>query len=372
MAVLEDYTISYAQNREDMVLAAFFEPNETGFYIDVGANYPDKDSVTKYFYDKGWHGINVEPNSRLHKLLERDRPRDINLKVGVSETAGELKLREYEETYDGLSTFSEQEQKKQSTRMKYEDKVVPVQSLAEICKANGVTSIQFMKVDVEGFEYEVLAGNDWKLYRPEVICIEANHVHKDWRPILADNGYEKAFFDGLNEYYVANESKKRAESFSYVHGIIGRNIVESRTFSDVVDTQTQLLKYKAESTRRREEAESWRHEVNRLNAELVELQRVMPLTKRLLKSLDAAVRRRIDRLNTRKSKQPQPFIFDQDAPKQKLLQMIKLYDADTYYRKTPKKNRLRYVVVVSLYEAISQIGFGLMKTAAKVIRKIRR
>ena len=53
--------ISYAQNFEDVMLRRVFAELDTGFYIDVGANDPSADSVTKAFYDAGWHGINIEP-----------------------------------------------------------------------------------------------------------------------------------------------------------------------------------------------------------------------------------------------------------------------------------------------------------------------
>src|SRR4051812_9289860 len=97
--------ISYAQNREDIILNAFFKDIKDGFYIDVGANDPVHESVTKLFYLKGWRGINIEPSENLHRRLLADRPRDINLKLGVSDHDGELKFREYL-LGDGLSTFS--------------------------------------------------------------------------------------------------------------------------------------------------------------------------------------------------------------------------------------------------------------------------
>ncbi len=71
------FTISYAQNREDIIIDAFFKGKSSGFYVDVGANHPVVDSVTKLFYQKGWNGINIEPNPRMASLLIADRPRDI-------------------------------------------------------------------------------------------------------------------------------------------------------------------------------------------------------------------------------------------------------------------------------------------------------
>ena len=53
--------VSHAQNFEDVILNRALEDVESGFYIDIGANDPDIDSVTRYFYEKGWSGIKIEP-----------------------------------------------------------------------------------------------------------------------------------------------------------------------------------------------------------------------------------------------------------------------------------------------------------------------
>ncbi len=66
--------ISYAQNQEDVLLNRVFQGLSDGFYIDVGANDPVVDSVTKLFYDRGWTGINVEPDENCWRRLERSAP----------------------------------------------------------------------------------------------------------------------------------------------------------------------------------------------------------------------------------------------------------------------------------------------------------
>ena len=76
--------ISYSQNREDVLLNRLFPERSSGFYIDVGACYPVIHSVTKLFYDRGWRGINIEPLPSLSAVLTNDRPRDINLRMGLS------------------------------------------------------------------------------------------------------------------------------------------------------------------------------------------------------------------------------------------------------------------------------------------------
>jgi FkbM family methyltransferase len=250
---MNDYKISYAQNREDRIIEAFFPDVKNGFYVDVGANHPVAESVTKIFYEKGWKGINIEPNKELYDLLVYDRPRDTNLNIGVSNKNGMLEFTQY--NGDGLSTFSE------STQQDYENssqdfyknfaKVVDryevsVKTLKDIFIESKVEHIHFMKIDVEGFEHEVLEGNDWKKYRPEVICIEANHIQKDWRPILSKNKYNLAFFDGLNNYYVAEEQDQHIH-FSYPERMLLSGLVVAQPvmrYIKEIETNAKLTAFR--------------------------------------------------------------------------------------------------------------------------------
>lgn len=208
--------VYYSQNREDLILAALFSDTKRGFYVDVGAHHPTEDSVTKYFYDKGWKGINIEPQQKQFDLLKDERPNDINLQIGIADKPGHLILRSYESS--GLSTFAESLKKAYSEKDSsgpggHKDLKTRIETLGNVFNEQHVKKIHFLKIDVEGMEYEVLAGNDWKKYRPEVICIESNHILKDWHDLIKGHGYVFAFFDGLNEYFVAKEAESRTALF---------------------------------------------------------------------------------------------------------------------------------------------------------------
>lgn len=75
--------ISYAQNFEDVMLWRALQHVGTGYYVDIGANDPVVDSVTRWFYEQGWSGLNIEPVPHWHGKLQADRPRDTNLQVAV-------------------------------------------------------------------------------------------------------------------------------------------------------------------------------------------------------------------------------------------------------------------------------------------------
>src|ERR1043166_2275289 len=95
-SIPELYTmISYAQNFEDVMLNRVFRDRTDGFYVDVGAADPVNLSVTKWFYDLGWTGINVEPHPEFFEKLQAERSRDLNLHCGAGAADGEAVLNEF-------------------------------------------------------------------------------------------------------------------------------------------------------------------------------------------------------------------------------------------------------------------------------------
>jgi FkbM family methyltransferase len=202
--------ISYAQNREDVVLARAFAGRRTGFYIDVGAEDPVAFSVTKHFYDLGWRGINVEPTAGPFAALEAARPDDINLCVGLADFEGAATLFEGPPDNHGSSTFDPRLAEDLAAHGAAVTEVVdvPITTLANVCKEwVGERAIDFLKIDVEGWERAVIDGADWDRWRPRVIVIEAvvpntpTPSHHDWEPTLLEAGYVCTLFDGLNRFY---------------------------------------------------------------------------------------------------------------------------------------------------------------------------
>lgn len=322
---MKKYTVSYAQNREDIILSAFFDKNEEGFYVDVGANDPTHESVTKYFYDRGWHGINIEPIPKLHKKLATSRPRDINLQIGAGPAPSKAELHYYPRG-DGLSTMSESmasgyEAKPNEFTERPEVITVDVQPLKTVFKEHlKEGGIQFMKVDVEGFEYEALSGNDWKKYRPEIVCVEANHVDKDWRPLLTGNGYSLVFFDGLNEYY-ADDKTGRAKKFDYVKGVIFKEpIVNFRLLKDFEEYEESVASLTKDNTALREELAKVQARASQLENTLEEILPLRRHVKRNVKHrLIQADRRILGALTNGNDFKPEPVPASvQGSPKDRL------------------------------------------------------
>lgn len=230
------YKISYAQNFEDIFLAGILRDVENGFYVDVGANHPMQDSVTKIFYDKGWSGINIEPNSILHAELCQQRPRDLNLKIGIASQAGSLTFRSYD-SLDGLSSFSHDAQ--ENIRASYPDATytdshVEVSSLAQVLSTHPpIADIHFLKIDVEGLEMEVLLGNNWNRYRPWFLCIERTQDLARRSAIthfLEASSYASVCFDGINDFHVAHEKREVWDNFSYPRDVIMNGVPVNHIF----------------------------------------------------------------------------------------------------------------------------------------------
>lgn len=164
---------SYSQTGEDRLLDRLLDGKRVGFYVDIGAHDPVRLSNTKRFYDRGWHGINIEPNPEWHKLFTAQRPLDINLCCGAGGAMETLTYYEMEQR--ALSTFDPRqvEVAKQLGGQVKRTHEIPVRTLSHIFAEHIRQPIDFMSIDIEGLEFEALNSNDWEKWRPRFICIEA-------------------------------------------------------------------------------------------------------------------------------------------------------------------------------------------------------
>ena len=211
--------ISYAQNGEDIVLSRALADVSRGFYIDVGAQDPTVDSVTRLFYERDWTGVNIEPIRHWHARLEQQRPRDINLCVAAGDHAGEISLIEVVGT--GLSTtVREVADRHVAAGREVVERRVAMTTLDDICAAHGIEQVHFLKVDVEGAEAAVLRGISLDRVRPWIILVEATQPntqvpsHEGWESLLTGRGYQFVYADGLNRFYLADEQERLRAAFA--------------------------------------------------------------------------------------------------------------------------------------------------------------
>lgn len=241
--------VSYAQNYEDVMLWRALKDIENGFYVDVGANDPTVDSVTKAFYKRGWRGINIEPVQQYYERLCDERPDDINLPVAVANEEGDLTFYEIAET--GLSTLDRATAEKHcQSGWAVTERKVSVVTLNQILEQYVKGLIHFLKIDVEGAEKQVLQGLDLSRWRPWIIVIEATKPGSSeldfriWESFAVSEDYEKVYFDGLNRFYLATEVSSLAKHFQAPPNVFDDFV--TRKHYKIRDTLNQLAKVKSD------------------------------------------------------------------------------------------------------------------------------
>lgn len=203
--------LSHAQNLEDYHLWLAFAGQPTGTYIDVGGGHPVAGSVSFWFYQRGWQGIVVEPQEALASLHRQVRPRDTVVSGIVGAQSGSATLFVVDRLHALTTTVETYADNAKNHGADVVPITVPAMTLAELCAAHGIETIDFLKIDVEGAEADVIAGADWHRYRPKVVVVEAikpltgEPAWDAWEGMLLGHGYQLALFDTLNRFYVADE-----------------------------------------------------------------------------------------------------------------------------------------------------------------------
>lgn len=244
--VIGDKFISYAQNREDVVLWRALGSVPDGRYVEIGANDPEHFSITKAFYDRGWRGLAVEPMPSFAAALREARPEDVVVEAAVGDEDGSITLHAIEDS--GLSTvLDDVSSGHEADGRVVQDLEVRSMRLDTLLREHGFDSVpvHFLVVDVEGAERAVLSGVDFRAWRPWVVVVEATaplsteRTHGSWEHLLVDAGYEFTLFDGLSRFYVAEE---HAEEL--------RHLLDNP--ANVLDSYVDLLgdEWKADEIRR--------------------------------------------------------------------------------------------------------------------------
>lgn len=204
--------ISYSQAGEDMVTDYLLGYKSSGFYVEVGAYHPVHLSNTQKFFKRGWSGIQVEPNPTRYEMMRRARPRTVNLNVGIGKQRQKLPFYRFEQ--ETLCTFSAEAAKDfQKKGHKLVDvleiEMMPLLAIFENFLEG--REIDILSVDVEGLDLEVLATNDWQLYRPRLVVVETaayssqglgEKQNATFDPFMAERKYVKVADTYINTIYM--------------------------------------------------------------------------------------------------------------------------------------------------------------------------
>jgi FkbM family methyltransferase len=198
----------FSQEGEDLFLIDFFKNKNKGFYIDVGAFHPYRINNTFALYKKGFRGINIDISATSIDLFKLARPDDINLNIGASDKAENKKFFS-NKNLSFHNTFDESLAKSQGKylRKEYQIKCKTLNQIIENTRFSN-SEIDFLNIDVEGYDYQVLRGLNLKQYNPKIICIEIsklvnkkNEEYKNTKifKYLTKNNY-KLVWEGSNSY----------------------------------------------------------------------------------------------------------------------------------------------------------------------------
>lgn len=211
--------LSYAQNLEDYHLDLVFAGQDAGTYVDVGGGHPVADNVSFWFYLKGWRGLIVEPQRALADIYAHVRPRDRTACCLAGRADGEAEFHMVEKLHGFSTTVREHAAGAEKFGAGFTTMRLAVRTLSALIDEARLDRIDFLKIDVEGAEAEVLAGIDFTRHRPRVVVVEAvapgsmQAAWDAWEPQLTANGYRFVFFDKLNRFYVAEGETELAGRF---------------------------------------------------------------------------------------------------------------------------------------------------------------
>jgi len=173
---------SYSSEGEDGLLSKVFDAKSSpGFYVDVGAFHPVLSSNTYLLYKRGWRGINIDPVPGSASLFRRRRPQDVSLEIGISDKPGTLEYYIFDSAVHNTFNETQRDFALDQGRRLLQTVPVQVERLGAVLSRHvpAGTDIDYMDIDVEGHELQVLASNDWDRFRPSVLCIEMLMVRVD-------------------------------------------------------------------------------------------------------------------------------------------------------------------------------------------------
>ena len=195
---------SYSQTGEDIIIDYLFNSLKISqpTYLEIGTNQPKVCNNTYGFYKKGCKGVCIEPDVEMVKVIKQQRPGDtiLNIGIGVSdEASADFYL--FPGLMNGWSTFSKEEAdiRKNDSGLNYRTMPVPLKNINTIMKDYFNPHPNFISLDVEGLDLEILQSIDFEKFKPEVICVETitfGYLNNTEKKISAINNYmlSKGYF----------------------------------------------------------------------------------------------------------------------------------------------------------------------------------
>jgi FkbM family methyltransferase len=169
----------FSQFGEDLIINNYFGGKPNGFFVDIGAHHPFHYSNSFALYLRGWTGINVEPDPRPIALFKQIRERDTTLNIGIAKGRGKLPY--YQFKSGEINTFNREQAERLDRDLRFDTRIIATTDVAtlplrEVLKKYAADQpIDFLSVDTESLDLEVIESSDWEKFRPRLVLVEDLH-----------------------------------------------------------------------------------------------------------------------------------------------------------------------------------------------------
>jgi len=294
--------VSYARNFEDVMLWRALKNVREGCYVDVGAQHPIVDSVSRFFYEQGWRGVHIEPVPEYAELLRQDRPDETVMEIALGVSNAQLTLNVFPEAEWSASVAAHADSHAGEQRLQARAMQVPCTTLASALSFMAGREIHWLKIDVEGMEGDVLQGWNSQALRPWIILVKStlstshNPSHTTWEPLLEQANYRFVYFDGLNRFYVATEHAHLSVAFMAPPNVFDGFELSGQTSADwCKGVQARSSELESLAARSKEELQLESKQVELLEAGLAQMRLELARTRsshvKEIKKLQAALKR---------------------------------------------------------------------------------
>jgi FkbM family methyltransferase len=215
---------SFTRYGLDLLLKHFFRDKKDGIYIDVGCFHPKLGNNTYLLYKKGWRGINIDVDSHSIEIFNYLRPRDYNKQIAVSDKSGEVDLYFYHDR-SAINTLSKETFGSRGGKS-LDIKKIKSETLNSIIENSPFkdNKIDFLTIDVEGYEINVLKGFDINRYKPDIIILEfidnsvkkqefynnkiQNLINSEIYKYMSENNYSFVNWVGFDLVFISKDIRK--------------------------------------------------------------------------------------------------------------------------------------------------------------------
>lgn len=223
-----------SQYRQDEIVDILLNHKTEGFFLDIGA-YDGVNFSNSYYFEKerNWKGICVEPIPNVFKNLSKNR-NCILINGAISETEGDtlfVHVTGFAEMLSGIKKFRNEEHqirtKREITRYggTINNIICRTYNINSLLQKHNITAVDYLSIDIEGGELEVLNSINFKKHYFKLITVENNYNDEKLKHFMKTKGFFYLFKYGSDDFYSTN--KLRGFRLLFQDGILGKSFLKN-------------------------------------------------------------------------------------------------------------------------------------------------